>query len=173
MRGDERGDLGGVEGRAATHTEHAISTRGDAGLGDLAHRVLRGLAGWHCVGDDIEAVGADRRLDRGDHAALQQEGVGHEEHARRAQQLQMVAGLERGTRAERDRRDVQNANSLGAHFVPRRSSSRESHSSRPRMPLSSSNGIIRGTDATVEPSAFSWAANSFVDCAAANSVEVG
>ena len=56
--------------------------------------------------------------------------------------------------------------SLRAHGIT-------SHSSLPRVSLSSSNGIIRGTIARVEPVSRSDAASSFVDCDAANSVEVG
>ena len=71
--------------------------------------------------------------------------VGDDERARHARLAQVPAGLERRARPEHERRAGDGEDALvGAHGIT-------SHSSLPRVSLSSSNGIMRGTIARVEP----------------------
>ena len=130
----------------------------------------RRLAGLDAAaGEDLglDARRADRLDDRIDQADRREMRVGHDERARHARPAQVPAGLERRARAEHERRAGDGEDALvRAHGTT-------SHSSLPSVSLSSSNGIMRGTIARVEPVSRSEAASSLVDCEAANSVEVG
>ena len=99
VRGDQVGDLGRVDARAAADRDEAVDAGVARDVGGLLERLERRLHADAVVDHHLDALGLDAAAHAVGVARRGDAGIGDEQRARHAEALELPAGVGGGARA--------------------------------------------------------------------------